>query len=231
MKKAVNILARIFILLFLVALGCGGYFLHTRISRIEDSLQNESQETMSERFVSLDSENDLVSENEAGEVQIANTCGTECKNEIAKLVAEAVEALPQSTTTTVVQAPASTSTQIAYIPLGTTATTTNTDWVDVSDSAIYVDLINDYGSGAKVSWEASLKVAHGNGKAFVRLHDATNKIAVDYSEITTTDNVNFEQVSSVNLPFWRGRNLYKIQIKSLNSFEVTCSGGKLKVVY
>ena len=92
-------------------------------------------------------------------------------------------------------------------------------------------LENDYGDGAKVSWEASLKVAHGNGKAFARLWDDTNKIAVDFSELTTTDNVDFEQVTSKYLPFWRGRNLYKVQIKSLNSFEVTYSGGRIKISY
>ena len=105
------------------------------------------------------------------------------------------------------------------------------DWVDVTDSGVYIDLENDYGSGAKVSWETSLKVAHGNGKAYARLWDDTNKIAVDFSELSTEDNVDFTQVTSKYLPFWRGRNLYKVQIKSLNSFEVTCSGGKLKIVY
>ena len=228
MKKIVNILAKVFLLFFFVALGCGVYFLHIRIGRIENSLQNESQKTISERFVELDSENSLT--NEVDEVETVDVCGTECKKEIAKLVAEATENLSEAKTTTIVQAPVI-STQTSYISLGTSVTTTSADWVDVDDSAIYIDLVNDYGVGAKVSWEVSLKVAHGNGKAFARLYDATNNIAVDYGELSTIDNVDFEQVSSGNLPFWRGRNLYKIQIKSLNSFEVTCSGGKLKVVY
>ncbi len=231
MEKALNIVAKVVLILSLVALGYGVYFLHTRISRIEDDLRNESQETISERFTNLDSENDLVSENETDEIQTVDTCGTECKKEIEKLVGEAIEALPQSSTTTVVAAPVSTSTQTAYVSLGTTTTATSTSWIDVDDSTVYIDLINDYGGNAKVVWEASLKVAHGNGQAFVRLYDATNNIAVDYSELSTVDNSDYEQVYSGNLPLWRGRNLYKVQIKSLNSFEVTYSGGRIKIAY
>ncbi|KKQ37362.1 MAG: hypothetical protein US53_C0020G0015, partial [Candidatus Woesebacteria bacterium GW2011_GWA1_37_7] len=124
-----------------------------------------------------------------------------------------------------------TSVKTTYIPMGSSTIVTSTDWVDVPDSGVYIDLERDYGKSAKVSWEASLKVAHGNGKAFARLYDDTNKIAVDYSEITTENNVNFKQLSSGNLPFWRGRNLYKVQLKSLNSFEITYGGGKIKVSY
>lgn len=155
------------------------------------------------------------------------------KDEIERLVAEAIATLSAQPSekvvekTTVVTEPTGTT----YIPMGATSTTTSTSWVDVDESAVYVDKENDYGKDATVSWEASLKVAHGNGQAFARLYDDTNKIAVDFSEISTTDNVDFMQVSSGNLPFWKGRNLYKVQIKSLNSFEVTYSGGKIKISY
>lgn len=119
--------------------------------------------------------------------------------------------------------------QTSYIPMGSTATTTSTDWVDVADSKVYIDLINDYAENAYVTWEASLKVAHDNGKAFARLFDETNGIAVSGSEITVENNSSFVQKSSGYLPLWRGRNLYKVQIKSLNSFEVTYSSGKIKI--
>ena len=51
------------------------------------------------------------------------------------------------------------------------------------------------------------------------------------NEDNTENNSDFEKKISGSLPFWRGNNLYKVQIKSLNSFEVTYTGGKIKVVY
>ncbi len=154
-------------------------------------------------------------------------------DDINNIIAQAIATISAAPTQkvvekqTVVTEPGGTT----YIPMGTTATTTSTDWVDIEVSGVYIDVENDYGKDATVSWETWLKVAHGNGQVFARLYDDTNKIAVDRSEISTTDNVSFEQVSSGNLPFWRGRNLYKVQIKSLNSFEVTYSGGKIKISY
>ena len=161
---------------------------------------------------------------------LISECGEACKQEIARLVSEATATL-SGTTKEIVKEVGDSGAKTTYIPMGATFATTSTSWVDVSDSAVYIDVENDYGKDAKVSWEASLKVAHGNGKAFARLYDDTNKIAVDFSQVSTTDNVDFEQVTSTYLPFWRGRNLYKVQLKSLNSFEVTYSGGKIKVSY
>ncbi len=163
-------------------------------------------------------------------VENPNTCDLVCEENIDEAISEAIATL-SATKQEVVKYVQDTSVKTTYIPMGSSTIVTSTDWVDVPDSGVYIDLERDYGKSAKVSWEASLKVAHGNGKAFARLYDDTNKIAVDYSEITTENNVNFKQLSSGNLPFWRGRNLYKVQLKSLNSFEITYGGGKIKVSY
>lgn len=228
MKELLGKLRPVFyllVILSIIGLGFGEYYIYRE-------LQNFSTETGMVTSV-VTKQDDNVDTNEV----VGNTpdsCGPECKNEIEKAVSSAISALPENTETkvvekqvTVISKPSGT----AYIPMGSSATTTSVDWMDVDDSAIYIDVVNDYAADATVSWEASLKVAHGNGKAFARLYDATNNIAVDKSELSTTDNAVFTQVTSKNLPFWRGRNLYKVQIKSLNSFEVTYSGGKIKVVY
>jgi hypothetical protein len=136
-----------------------------------------------------------------------------------------------STVTTPATVPATPSKKTSFLSMGTSYSTTSTDWVDVPDSKVYIDLINDYGSNPYVTWEASLKVAHGNGQAFVRLYDETNKIAVVGSELSTTNNSEYKQVYSGSLALWRGNNLYKVQIKSLNSFSVTYSSGRIKVSY
>lgn len=209
----------LFLLLIILSLYAGFYFLYQRQNEILNELGATTQALKIEDNSKLDLNFD--------------TCGQNCRDEIAKAVNDALADIPSTTTETIIEKETivTGSQGTDYIPMGTSATTTSMDWIDVDDSAIYIDLENDYGDDATVSWEASLKVAHGNGKTFARLYDDTNKIAVDFSELSTENNVEFSQKSSGNLPFWKGRNLYKVQIKSLNSFEVTYSGGKIKVSY
>lgn len=118
-----------------------------------------------------------------------------------------------------------------HITLGSSYSSFSTSWVDVPDSSAYIDLVNDYDENAYVSFESSLKVAHGNGIAYARLYDSTNQVAVANSEISVTDASDYEFVKAENLPLWRGNNLYKVQIKSLNGFEVFISNARIKITY
>jgi len=136
----------------------------------------------------------------------------------------------QTTPTTTIITPSPTK-QTSFITIDTTASTTSTSWVDVPGSGVYIDLVNDYSADAYITWSVSLKVAHGNGQAFARLYDDTNDIAVAGSELSTINNIDYEQKTSANLPLWRGNNLYKLQLKSLNSFEITATSAKLKITY
>lgn len=120
--------------------------------------------------------------------------------------------------------------QVTYIPLSGSFSTNSTSWVDVAGTEAWIDLENEYGKGAVVTFEATLKIANASGLAFARLYDATNKIAVDGSEVNVST-AGYSTVSSTNLPLWRGRNLYKVQIKSLNSQEATFGGGRIKISY
>jgi len=159
-----------------------------------------------------------------------DVCGESCKEEIEKAVSAAVATISGSKSTETIIKEVSTSGGTDFISLGSTATTTDTDWKTIDDTAVYIDLVNDYSADAYVTWEASLKVAHANGQAFARLWDDTNKIGVSGSEISTINNSDYVQKVSTNLALWRGRNLYKVQIKSLNGFLVTYSGGRIKIV-
>ncbi len=214
--KIINIIAKAILIISIISLAAGSYYLYTNQQEISEKIESLQG---SER-----SDSNL-------DVQILEDCNQSCREEIAKAVSDALSDIPSITTETIIEKETivTESQGTDYISMGTSDTTTSTDWVDVEASAVYIDLENDYGADANVSWEASLKVAHGNGKAFARLYDDTNKIAVDFSELTTENNVEFTQKTTGNLPFWKGRNLYKVQIKSLNSFEVTYSGGKIKV--
>jgi len=170
---------------------------------------------------------DIQEEEAAEDVEVENYM---TEDEVDSKISQALSTITTETKTIIREVTPQASKNFTYISLGTTYSTINTSWVDIPGSGVYIDVETDYGSGAKVSWEASLKVAHPNGKVFVRLFDDTNKIAVDYSEITSEKN-SYEQISSGYLPFWKGRNLYKVQIKSLNTFEAFYTGGKIKIAY
>lgn len=155
---------------------------------------------------------------------LAFECDDECRQEIKQEVTSQLALITISPQQTV----ASVKKQISFIPLGG-GSTTSTDWVNLEDTAVTFDLVADYSVSATASWEASIKASDG-GAVFVRLFDATHGIAVDMSELTTSQ-TKYELVSSNTIPLWRGRNTYRIQIKSLNGSEVTVSGGRIKVQY
>lgn len=167
------------------------------------------------------------------QLQPIDECGEECRKIIDEEVARAVATISSGVKVGGQPSVATSSLkgETTYIPFSGTFTTTATDWYDLKGVEAYIDLEKEYGKGAAVSWEGSLKVAHGNGQAFARLFDATHGIAVSGSEISTTNNVDSRLVTSGNLNLWAGRNLYRVQIKSLNSFEVTFGGGRIKISY
>jgi len=150
---------------------------------------------------------------------------------VEELIASAISNIPEPTPVLQQTVVSSTSEKTtSYIPLGSTFVTGSTDWVDVPGSSTTLNLINDYGNGAIVYWEVFLKVAHNNGMVSARLYDATNKIAVSGSEMSTT-NGDLTQKFSGKLNFWSGTNAYLVQLKSLNSFEVTAESARIKIIH
>lgn len=117
-----------------------------------------------------------------------------------------------------------------YIPFSGPFSTTNTDWTNVPGAEAYVDLKNNYNVNAYVTFEASIR-ANGGGEVHARLFDSTHSIAVDGSEVSTTVSGASTLVSSGKLNLWSGNNLYAVQIKSLNSFNVTFDSARIKLVY
>lgn len=117
---------------------------------------------------------------------------------------------------------------VTYIPISKNYTTQSLDWVDVPDTDFYLDLVNDYGENATAYWEAFLHEEHGNGDAQVRLMDVTHGIVVANSELST-NNASSTLITSANLAIWRGKNLYRVQMKSQKGFVVYFDTGRLKI--
>lgn len=163
----------------------------------------------------------------------ADTCGPVCQQTIDQKVAEAIASIPGTETvkeTTVVQKTTETVSQptVIYIPLGGGGSTTSRDWADVSNAEVYLD-ISDYPNLDRAYFEGFIRVKHGNGRAFARLYDVTHGIGVQGGEIYT-DNESFTLVESGSLSFWQGKNLYRVQVKSLNGYEAFYDSGRIKLI-
>jgi len=190
-----------------------------------------SQQELTTRLNSISGQGPVETLEEPGTIAV-DTCGEACLKKIQEEVASAISTISATPkTTTGITTPASAKKNTSYIGLNGPVSTTSTQWIDIPGVEVYIDLVNDYGKAATAGWEANLKVAHGNGQAFARLFDVTHGTAVDGSEISTTNNPNYSIVSSSNIYLWAGRNLYRLQLKSLNSFEVTFLSGHIKITY
>jgi hypothetical protein len=222
MNKKIVISGALIILVLITAFSASSIYLFRKLQAVETKLAGLNALPL--KSVNQDKTDDLQ------ENAFVDSCGESCRKTVSEIVAGAI-ATVSSTTKVIEKTSTSKSAGTAYIPMGTSYTTTSTGWYTIDDTAVYINLENDYGVGAKVSWEALLKVAHANGQAYARLWDDTNKIAVDGSEITTINNSEYRFVSTGVIPFWRGRNLYKVQVKSLNSFEVSITGAKIRISY
>jgi len=162
-----------------------------------------------------------------------DTCGPICQETIDQKVAEAIATISGQETvreTTVVQQTTETVSQptVIYIPLGGGGSTTSRDWADVGNAEIWLD-INDYSNLDRAYFEGFVRVKHGNGRAFARLYDVTHTIGVQGGEIYT-DNESFTLVESGSLTFWQGKNLYRVQVKSLNGYEAFYDSGRIKLI-
>lgn len=169
-----------------------------------------------------------IQKSQSSTVSVETQCDETCRAAISNEVGRAVATISASNKNIVIQN-AGPGPQTSYIPLDGSFSTMNTDWTDAPGIEASFDLAKDYPPGSKVSWEASLRVTNANGTAYARLFDVAHGIAVDGSEISVTNSADYQHVSSGNLNLWSGRNIYRVQIKSLNSFNVDYTAGKIKI--
>ena len=119
--------------------------------------------------------------------------------------------------------------KVLFIPIGTSGTTTNTDWTDVPGTDFYFNL-TDYPRVKNVRWELSLQTDSANTNIYARLYDVTNKRGVDNSQLTT-NLITYELVRSGDITIWNGNNLYRVQMKGLNGNTANSLSPKLKLLY
>jgi hypothetical protein len=181
----------------------------------------------------------IYSDIQAGRVRLGGViteksgCDAACQKEIADQVARAVATLSATTKTPVANSPSAPTSkpQDSYIQISGSGSTQSKDWADVVGSDFSFDVNRDFEKGVKFAWEGFLKIADANGTAYARIYDATHGIGVDGSQISVVNQGIFTRANSTNMNFWAGRNVYRVQIKSLNTFNVDYTGGKIRVSY
>ncbi|MEK7163868.1 MAG: hypothetical protein AAB768_01850 [Patescibacteria group bacterium] len=153
-------------------------------------------------------------------------CGTECQKYIdAKLIFPSPS--PSTITKTVYQTVTKPKTKsIVYVPIPGSGNVIG-DWTSVSGTDFYFDKA-DYPGLLEINFEGNLKLFNGNGMAYMRLFDVTHGIAVQGSDAQTSNQTS-TPVNSGSINFWSGKNLYRVQVKSLTADTAIFDGGKLKV--
>lgn len=164
---------------------------------------------------------------------VADICGPICQETIAQKISEAMATISGKETvkeTTVVKETTQqvSQPQIIYVPLGGGGSTTNQNWADIANAEVWLN-IGDYTNVDKIYFEGFIKVKHGVGKAYARLYDVTHGIGVQGSEIETTSE-NYTLVESGSLSLWQGKNLYRVQIKSLTGYEAYFDSGRIRII-
>lgn len=164
---------------------------------------------------------------------VSDSCGTVCQQTIDEKVSQAMATVSGKETikeTKAVEKAVKETSQakVIYIPLGGSGSTASTSWADVGNAEVYFN-IDDYQNVDRIYFEGFIKVKNGNGKAFARLYDVTHSIGVQGSDIETI-NENFTMVESGTLSFWRGKNLYRVQVKSLNGYDAYIDSGRIKII-
>lgn len=158
--------------------------------------------------------------------EYVDKCGIECQKYIdAKLIFPSPS--PSTITKTVYQTVTKPKTKsIVYVPIPGSGNVIG-DWTSVSGTDFYFDKA-DYPGLLEISFEGNLKLFNGNGVAYMRLYDVTHGIAVQGSDAQTVSQTS-TPVNSGSINFWAGKNLYRVQLKSLTADSAVFDGGKLKV--
>lgn len=167
----------------------------------------------------------VVAPTSTNNIQYVDQCGDECKKYVDSKI---VVPTPTTLTKTVYQTTPKTKTRsVVYIPIPGSGFTTNNVWTDLSGTDFYFNK-SDYPGLIAVAFEANLRLFNGNGTAYVQIYDVTHGVGVQGSDVSTSSQASTAVISG-SVTFWAGKNLYRIQAKSLTADTAMFDGGRLKL--
>ncbi len=149
---------------------------------------------------------------------------SEIENQEKKV--EEITVIPTKTKTVITQTIGK-SKHISYVPISGGFGKVAYDWTDVPASEFYFNK-TDYDGLQEIKFESNMKLVNGNGMAYVRLFDVTHGVAVTGSQVETGNQDN-TVVTSTALNFMDGKNLIRVQIKSLTADTTLFNSGRLVI--
>ncbi len=117
---------------------------------------------------------------------------------------------------------------VSYLPISTSGSTQSNDWVSLAGTDFYFDT-KDYLGLVEIYFETNIKLLNGNGIVFVRLYNDTHGVGVQGSEVQSNLQKDTAVISG-KVSFYQGRNLIKVQAKSLTADTAIFTSGRLKIV-
>jgi hypothetical protein len=209
--------------LILLNIGLGFIIYKTQIQNPNPQITKTSSEV---------SANPILFPQPTGEV--TDTCGPECRKYIDVKIASMAAAQPVIVVPTAKPlvitktAPKVKTRTVSYVTIPGNGSVTENDWQDISGTDFYFDT-SDYPGLTEIYFEANLKLFNGNGMAYVRLFDVTHGIGVQGSEVSTNSQID-SLITSGQVTFWAGKNLIRVQAKSLTADTTIFNYGRLKVI-
>ncbi len=169
-------------------------------------------------------------------VEYVDQCGEECRAYIdSKLTSPSPSPTPTFTPPPSPKAtggqatlPKTKTRTVSYVTVPGSGSTTANDWTSLSGTDFYFNTA-DYPGLVEVYFEANIKLFNGNGKAYIKLFDVTHGIGVQGSDVSTSSQTS-TAVESGKVTFWLGKNLIRVQAKSLTADTAVFDSGRLRVV-
>ena len=209
----------------IVLLNAGvGYLLYkSQITNTNNQINPNIQNPNTYTYLDIDNKLEELKQEILAEVKVAGQSGTP----VPSLTPEPTTASNQSKSKSMTVLKTKIR-KVDYVTIPGSGQSTSFAWSNVTGTDFYFDK-SDYPGLVEVYFEATVSLFNGNGTAYIRLYDVTHGIGVQGSDIQTAS-----QTPAINesgkLTFWAGKNLYRIQAKTLTSDTAIYSNGRLRIV-
>ena len=208
--------------LILINLLIGFFIFKSQILNPDDQTGTKLQNPNTYTYLEVDNKLIRLKEEIMAEVLVAGQSGTPVPSLIPEPTASVKPTLP------VWQAPKTKTRTVAYVTIPGSGRSNLFSWQDLTGTEFYFDKA-DYPGLVEVYFEANISLLNGNGRADVRLFDATHGIGVQGGEVESNSQTAAIKTSG-KLNFWSGKNLYRIQAKTLTADTTIYNYGRLRIV-